>query len=683
MDQTAYRPQYGMPFFHLNYLLLPDEIRCLLLHPDNIKNCHYDEFGFVVDTATSPVNGEHKQNDPIDPIEDEKHYKEVKSKWINYLEHEYEKLAPSSCLDMSQFDADIERLPILDELICFGITNELRPFFWLRFSKSLLLKVKSKWSFTQLSDLSSDIISLSNQQVSQVLPNNVCFISPTSVCSKRLKHILRIIKWYQKTNLNDTKDCQLNLSLIGAYLLLVCIEEDAFWLLLKISSNLNINECIFVVNQIMDKCCPIVSNLLKKHEIEFDVIASNWFSSLFAGIIPNARLLFILWDFYFYEGPIFLVQITVGLLIIETKLLETCSDSADFFNSLSDLPSKSFGSLETIINAWKTGKNIVKNLNFPDTLFNYEPKSQLSIVNNMPAEKEAVKLKNVKQTSLIMNLHESIVAIAHHFKAYNLNAKYKLDADYDNVDTVDSKEDLVNRLRSYKKRAKALIDFKCNDSDELGFFKNDIITVINEKDEHCWIGELNGQIGWFPAKFVEILDERDQDYSIAGDDRVVPFVNDLVRGKLCSALKSILTYDMKKSYFFSIHPWTIIEEISNMCTNSDFKSIYSRLILTKTFRLDEYTRVLTPCELLYRSIALINKTHTSLPMDIKFRSLVCLGLNQYVLHDWFELICTNQPSIINKSYGVSSFLTTPAWKIIKAELKYDDPIHSQIKFIFY
>ena len=40
------------------------------------------------------------------------------------------------------------------------------------------------------------------------------------------------------------------------------------------------------------------------------------------------------------------------------------------------------------------------------------------------------------------------------------------------------------------------------------------------KDEHCWAGELNGLRGWFPAKFVEILDERSKDYWSAGDDSV-------------------------------------------------------------------------------------------------------------------------------------------------------------------
>lgn len=40
-------------------------------------------------------------------------------------------------------------------------------------------------------------------------------------------------------------------------------------------------------------------------------------------------------------------------------------------------------------------------------------------------------------------------------------------------------------------------DFERHDDDELGFRKNDIITIISQRDEHCWIGELNGLRGQF------------------------------------------------------------------------------------------------------------------------------------------------------------------------------------------
>lgn len=651
---------FGVAFSHLNQSLLGDVIN------HNDQNVRYDQYGFRILTDNQ-INGTN-ENLVIDNNE-EQIYNEIKAKWISFLEDEYRKLAPSSCLDPTEFDYDFIHMPRLDELICFGIVTELRPFFWIRLSRAIHLKIKTQWTFTKLIDLSVNEQCLSEKQIAQVLPNNICFSNDNSTCVTRLHRILRTLKWYHKTRLNETIENQLNLSLICAYLLLICSEEDTFWLLLKIASELNIDEIIAIIIQIMDKCCPIACTLLRKHDIEFKMIASVWFSTLFAGFVTSAKYLYNLWDLYFYEGPAFLIQITIGLMIKETKTLESCLDSKEFFNNLSDLPLNTFQSLEKIVDIWKCGKNIVTNTNLPSEYYHYEPMNNVELLLSQNINcKFNDKMKNIKQTWILMKLHESIVAIANHFQAYDFDTKYCIDADYDNVDKVDE-NDIINRLRPYKRRAKALMDFISNNKDELTFAKNDILTIINEKDEHCWIGELRGRIGWFPAKFVELLNERDQKYCLAGDDQVVPFINNLVRGKLSSALKSILSYDMKKSYFFTIHPWTIIEEISNLSTNADLKSVYSRLVLTKTFRLDENIRVLSPNDLLFRSISLINHTHGDLPMDIKFRSLICLGLNHFVLHDWFELICHSQPSIIVKSYGSNSFLTSPVWKMIKAELK--------------
>ncbi|VDN35954.1 unnamed protein product [Dibothriocephalus latus] len=72
-------------------------------------------------------------------------------------------------------------------------------------------------------------------------------------------------------------------------------------------------------------------------------------------------------------------------------------------------------------------------------------------------------------------------------------------------------------------------DFARQETDELGFLRNDIITVLDMHDEHCWLGELNGLRGWFPAKLVELLDERSKRYTPAGDDTVYPNIGHLVR----------------------------------------------------------------------------------------------------------------------------------------------------------
>lgn len=44
------------------------------------------------------------------------------------------------------------------------------------------------------------------------------------------------------------------------------------------------------------------------------------------------------------------------------------------------------------------------------------------------------------------------------------------------------------------------------------------------------------------------------------------------------------------------HPWLFIEEAALREVEKDFPSVYSRLILCKTYRLDEDGKVLTPEE---------------------------------------------------------------------------------------
>jgi hypothetical protein len=287
-----------------------------------------------------------------------------------------------------------------------------------------------------------------------------------------------------------------------------------------------------------------------------------------------------------------------------------------------------------------------------------------------------VKMKNIVQTELLVNLREIIIKIAHHFQSID-PAKYSecdLNADY----SVESHSRDYERYAETSKvraskRAKAVLDFDKTDNDELGFKKNQIITILSTKDDHCWIGELNGQKGWFPSRFVSIIDERNgKIYSSAGDDSVNESIRDLVRGELCLALKAIFEHGLKKWTLLggSFHPWTFIEEVAKKVVEKDFESVYSRLVLCKTFRLEEDSNVLTPDELLFRSVKLINLSHNMFraSMDVKLRSLICIALNEQVLHIWLETLCSCL-EMVEKWYQEWSFLRSPGWVQIKCELR--------------
>jgi len=94
------------------------------------------------------------------------------------------------------------------------------------------------------------------------------------------------------------------------------------------------------------------------------------------------------------------------------------------------------------------------------------------------------------------------------------------------------------------------------------------------------------------------LDERSKQYSPAGDDAVTPEIADLVRGNLCPALKRLFEHGIKKpsSIVGPIHPWMFITEVAAKEIEKDFRSVHSRLVLCKTYRLDEDGKVLSPEE---------------------------------------------------------------------------------------
>ncbi|XP_042103714.1 small G protein signaling modulator 3 isoform X10 [Ovis aries] len=605
-------PSANGPFSALTPSMWPQEILAKCAQEEAAEEqpeVRYDEFGFRVDKEDAdgtPYSGQLLEDPP------------QRLRWQAHLEFTHNHDVGD--LTWDKIAVSLPRSEKLRSLVLAGVPHSMRPQLWMRLSGALQKKRNSELSYREIVKNSSNDETIAAKQV-------------------------------------------------AACLLLFLEEDDAFWMMCAIIEDLlpasyfsttllGVQTDQRVLRHLIVQYLPRLDRLLQEHDIELSLITLHWFLTAFASVV-HIRLLLRLWDLFFYEGSLVLFQATLGMLRLKEDELIQSENSASIFNTLSDIPSqledadlllaeamRLAGSLTAVAVEAQRRKHLAYLLADQGQLLGTTATASLSQVVRRRTQRrkagitsllfgeddlEAMKAKNIKQTELVADLREAILRVARHFQCTDpKNCNVELTPDYSMESHQRDHENYVACSRGHPRRAKALLDFERHDDDELGFRKNDIITIVSQKDEHCWVGELNGLRGWFPAKFVEVLDERSKEYSIAGDDAVTEGVTDLVRGTLCPALKALFEHGLKKPSLLggACHPWLFIEEAAGREVERDFDSVYSRLVLCKTYRLDEDGKVLTPEELLYRAVQSVNMTHDAAhaQMDVKLRSLICVGL---------------------------------------------------------
>lgn len=660
----------------------------------------YDEFGFTVDHEdVAEHNGNHINESSINVIEDPQH----KLRWQAHLEFNLN--SDVGDLTWDKVGHTIPKSEKLQDLVRSGIPHSLRSEVWLRLSGALQKKVTSQVTYKEIIEASiegsASTAKAIEKDLLRTIPNNACFSNFNSPGIPRLRRILKCIAWLYP----DIGYCQ-GTGFIISHLLLLMEEENAFWMMCTIIEDL-LPPSYFdtnligahadqrVLRQIIALCLPVTDKILSDHDIELSLITLSWFVTALAGVLP-LRLLLRVWDCFFMDGSIVLFKVVLGMLKIKESSLSRADDSADIFNDLSDI-TICLDDTEVLLSR---ADEVAASLT--DVILDAHRKKHLAFIlsengmseiNTVATRKQAfkrrnylgkflfgstvdekfeyAKAKNIKQTELVSDLRNAILSIMKHFQ--NCKAQdVVFTPDYSIESHHSDRENYMNVSLQRRQRAKAVLNFEQHDDDELGFRKNDIITIISKKDEHCWIGELNGMRGWFPAKFVQLLDERSKVYSNVGDDTVNNTITDLVRGTFCPTVSAIFEHGLKHPVMLgsACHPWLFIEEAANFEIEKDFNSVFSRLVLCKTFRLDEDGKVLTPEELLYRCVQAVNHTHNAAhaQMDVKFRSLICLGLNEQVLHIWLEILCSCT-QIVSKWYHPWSFIMSPGWVQLKCEIR--------------
>ncbi|KAK3089673.1 hypothetical protein FSP39_005534 [Pinctada imbricata] len=657
----------------------PEDLLAKLGNPPEDTNgqldYRYDEFGFKVEEEDGPEENSSKLlSTPF--VEDPQH----RLRWTAYLEFTHNNEVGDLTWDKVQ--PRLARSEKLRGMVKQGIPHSLRTHIWMRLSGALEKKQKSDLSYKDIVKASSNDLLMTSKQIEKdllrTMPSNACFCNIHGTGIPRLRRVLRGLAWLYP----DIGYCQ-GTGVIAASLLLFMEEEDAFWMMCAIiedllpasyysSTLIGIQADQRVMRQLIISYLPDIDIVLKEHDIELSLISLHWFLTLFASVV-HMKVLLRIWDLFFYEGSTILFQITMGMLKMKENELKSLDNSAQIFNSLSDVPGDvqdvdelieiSFrvaGSLTDVVIESHRRKHLAYLMADQGAIVNPDmaknlPKQQLnkrhlrrsrSLVSTLlwgdPEDEDFGKAKNIRQTELLVDLREAILKISRHFQSLDpKNNKVVLVADYTMESHAKDLENYVNVARNKRRRAKALLDFERHDDDELGFRKNDVITIISQKDEHCWVGELNGLRGWFPSQVCRVIR----------------------RENLCPALKAIFEHGLKRSSILgtACHPWLFFEEAATKEVEKDFQSVYSRLVLCKTYRLDEDGKVLTPEEVLYRAVQAVNISHDAChaQMDVKFRSLGLL---------WPQTLCSCV-EIVEKWYHPWSFMRSPGWVQIKCELR--------------
>ncbi|XP_054941297.1 small G protein signaling modulator 3 isoform X9 [Physeter macrocephalus] len=604
-------PSASGPFSALTPSMWPQEILAKYTQKEEAveqPDFCYDEFGFRVDKedvlprcsrikdrATS--DGADGTPRPGQLLEDPPQ----RLRWQAHLEFTHNHDVGD--LTWDKIAISLPRSEKLRSLVLAGVPHSMRPQLWMRLSGALQKKRNSELSYREIvKDSANDETVAAKQQIEKdllrTMPSNACFAHVSSVGVPRLRRVLRALAWLYP----EIGYCQ-GTGMVAACLLLFLEEEDAFWMMCAIIEDLlpasyfsttllGVQTDQRLLRHLIVQYLPRLDRLLQEHDIELSLITLHWFLTAFASVV-HIRLLLRLWDLFFYEGSLVLFQTTLGMLRLKEEELIQSENSASIFNTLSDIPSQMedadlllgeamrlAGSLTDVAVESQRRKHLAYLLADQGQLLGASPTASLSQVVRRRTQRrksgitsllfgeddlEALKAKNIKQTELVADLREAILRVARHFQCTDPKncSVQELSPDYSMESHQRDHENYVACSRGHPRRAKALLDFERHDDDELGFRKNDIITIVSQKDEHCWVGELNGLRGWFPAKFVEVLDERSKEYSIAGDDSVTEGVTDLVRGTLCPALKALFEHGLKKPSLLggACHPWLFIEEV--------------------------------------------------------------------------------------------------------------------------
>ncbi|XP_023232337.1 src substrate cortactin-like [Centruroides sculpturatus] len=155
---------------------------------------------------------------------------------------------------------------------------------------------------------------------------------------------------------------------------------------------------------------------------------------------------------------------------------------------------------------------------------NQEESNQLPPVENNQTSQEPIKMHSPKESDVTMNYVNNVIQEQeHHYSVSEKTETNKVETVFQNKSELyENQETSIEPLQPPDEEmyqqleappdgtglsAIALYDYQAADSDEITFDPDDIITNIEMIDEGWWRGECRGQIGLFPANYVQLIQQ--------------------------------------------------------------------------------------------------------------------------------------------------------------------------------
>lgn len=235
-----------------------------------------------------------------------------------------------------------------------GIPSSLRGKAWFYLSGAHLTSKKSPRLFRKLEQESGDplIIEEIRKDLHRQFPNHELFYENSGVGQRSLYSVLKAFSIVRK----EIGYCQ-GLAPVASMLIMQMAPDQAFWTLLSLSDNFipgyyNPGFSTILLHgsmlfSLLKKYSPLAYKILKKGEIEPQLVMLEWFMCLFVRNLPWPTVLRI-WDMFLCEGIIVIFKAAIIIITRTVRREHKDKDPVDLLQILRHLPEADYQESEFI-----------------------------------------------------------------------------------------------------------------------------------------------------------------------------------------------------------------------------------------------------------------------------------------------------------------------------------------------